>query len=77
MSVMIEISQKDKSLLSSLTQKGVDVNYQCLEGYCGSCRATIVKGDVEYTTEPLAYLRDNEVLTCCSQPKDTVVLEIN
>ncbi|OOS02353.1 ferredoxin [Moraxella cuniculi DSM 21768] len=43
------------------------VRYECQEGYCGSCRMTVVAhtGEVKYIKKPIATLADNEVLACC------------
>ena len=68
--------QHASSLLESLEAQGVDINYQCREGYCGSCRVQLLQGEVHYTLEPLAWLNDGEVLTCCSIPKTHLKIKI-
>jgi ferredoxin len=59
---------RHKSTLAFLEQQGIDVHYQCLEGYCGACRCKLVKGEVEYPIFPMACIRDGEILSCCSVP---------
>lgn len=59
---------RHKSTLSYLEEQGIDVHYQCLEGYCGACRCKMTKGEIEYPIFPMACIRDGEILTCCSVP---------
>lgn len=33
------------------------VEYQCREGYCGSCRTRLVAGQVDWIAEPLAFIQ--------------------
>lgn len=55
-----------ETLLEGLERTGHQVEYQCRSGYCGSCRVTLDEGEVDYQLQPLAMLRQNEVLPCCS-----------
>ncbi len=64
------------SLLESMEQQGVQVPYQCREGYCGACRTQLVKGKVTYLREPMAWLNDNEVLPCCCVPTSDIKLKL-
>ena len=41
------------SLLHCLESNKIDAAYQCREGYCGACRATLVSGEVNYNEERL------------------------
>lgn len=68
--------QHQNNLLESLEEEQVNVHYQCREGYCGSCRVRLVTGQVHYLLEPMAWLNDNEVLTCCSVPKTHLKLQL-
>lgn len=67
------------SLLESLERADIKVNSQCRKGFCGACRVNLTKGEVEYFTEPLGFIRNNEVLPCCCKPKpnSNIELEIN
>lgn len=64
------------TLLESLEAQGVDIQYQCREGYCGSCRVKLVKGQVHYFEEPMAFIDDDEILPCCCVPKTPLSLKI-
>ncbi|WP_435978633.1 class I ribonucleotide reductase maintenance protein YfaE [Psychrobacter sp. DM4] len=57
----------DESLLDGLLRTGHEVNFQCKEGYCGSCRVRKVSSshEVSYPFAPLAMVEDNEILPCC------------
>ena len=44
------------SLLAALESHNVAVEYQCREGYCGSCRTRLVAGQVDWIAEPLAFI---------------------
>lgn len=58
--------------LEYLESQGLKVNYHCRDGTCGACRCKLNKGDVSYTTDPLAYIRDGEILTCCTKPTSDI-----
>ncbi|MFA3792265.1 class I ribonucleotide reductase maintenance protein YfaE [Aliiglaciecola sp. SL4] len=53
------------TILESLEQQNVEVHYHCREGFCGACRSKLICGEVDYTTDPLAYIDDDEFLPCC------------
>ena len=61
-------ARNDKTLLESLEQSGIDVHYHCREGFCGACRTKLKAGEVRYTTDPLAFIDDDEILPCCCIP---------
>lgn len=65
-----------KTLLQELESKGTNVNPQCREGYCGSCRCKLVSGDVTYITEPIAYIGNNEILPCIAKADTDIILDI-
>ncbi len=71
----IPFDPADKTLLNSLEKNNVDVHYHCRDGFCGACRVTLTCGQVEYPNgEPLAFVGDNEILTCCSIPVSDISL---
>lgn len=65
-----------ETILDGLERTGHSVEFQCRSGYCGACRTTLEEGSVEYTTEPMAFLRKNEVLPCCSKPLEDISLNV-
>lgn len=68
--------QSGETLLEGLERTGHVVEYQCRSGYCGSCRTRIISGEVQYLSDPLAYVSNGEVLPCCCVPVDTISLDV-
>lgn len=55
----------DTTLLTALEAASVHIHYHCREGFCGACRTKLLEGEVAYTTDPLAFIDDDEILPCC------------
>lgn len=77
----MKIGKSEKPLLDTIADNGVDVPFSCKGGVCCTCRAKVVKGDVEMV---LNYgLEDDDVkkgfiLTCQSYPvSDDIVLDFD
>ncbi|MFQ3170367.1 MAG: ferredoxin [Oleispira sp.] len=68
--------QHAQTLLESLEAQNITVNYQCREGYCGSCRTQLLEGEVHYTEEPMAWINDDEILPCCCIPKTAIRIKL-
>jgi len=67
----------DKNLLECLENAKVEVHYHCRDGFCGACRVTLVEGEIHYPHgEPLAFVGDGEVLSCCCVPNSDIKLII-
>ena len=64
----LEFVAPSTTLLHTLENANIDVQYQCREGFCGACRAQLKSGQVSYNQEPLAFVREGEILLCCSRP---------
>ena len=64
----------DESLLDGLLRTGHGVNFQCREGYCGSCRVQKLSSshEIDYPFAPLAMIEDNEILPCCCRVKGVI-----
>ncbi|MDD7983342.1 class I ribonucleotide reductase maintenance protein YfaE [Lentisphaera marina] len=67
-------AQGDISLLEELEAQNLDVNYSCRSGFCGACKATVVKGDVEHLESSMCKLAKDEILTCCSKAMGDIEL---
>ncbi len=72
----IEFSTGCPSILQCLESQKIEVAYQCREGYCGACRATLISGSVDYSEEPLAFVRDGEILLCCCKPQGDISISL-
>lgn len=64
------------TILETLERSNVKVESQCRSGYCGACKVKLKKGSVGYTTQPIGFIKENEVLTCCAIPQSDVEIEI-
>jgi ferredoxin len=67
----------NNTLLETIEQNDVEIQYHCREGYCGACRSKLISGEVEYTTDPLAFIDDDEILPCCCIPISDIDIEIS
>ncbi|HDX9082432.1 TPA: 2Fe-2S ferredoxin-like protein [Klebsiella oxytoca] len=72
----LECQDEHPSLLAALESHNIDVEYQCREGYCGSCRLRLVSGQVDWLTEPLAFVQPGEILPCCCRVKGDIEIEM-
>lgn len=63
---------EDEPLLPQLERAGVQVEYQCREGYCSSCMIKLLWGKVSYPIEPLAWVNSGYMLTCCAVVKSDI-----
>ncbi|WP_275972902.1 class I ribonucleotide reductase maintenance protein YfaE [Rosenbergiella epipactidis] len=73
---MVEPELHHSSLLQTLEHHQLEVEYQCREGYCGSCRVKLCKGRVCYASQPLAFIQQGEILPCCCQPDGDIEIEL-
>lgn len=64
------------SLLAVLEAHHHFVEYQCREGFCGSCRTRLLKGEVCYAAKPIAFVQEGEILPCCCTVKGDIELEM-
>jgi len=71
----ITFFDQDKNILNALERENIESHYHCRDGFCGACRCKLISGTVKYKVEPLAFVRDGDILTCCAEP--TSDIEIN
>lgn len=72
----INLTKSSDTILSQLESKGINVNPQCREGYCGSYRCKIARGKDSYVTEPIAYISDDEILPCIAKADSDINLDV-
>ena len=65
-----------ESILELAEACDVPVRWSCRTGVCHSCETGLVSGAVVYGPEPLDKPADGNILVCCSQPTDDVVIEL-
>jgi uncharacterized protein len=56
------------SLLELAEDGGLQPEFSCRNGSCGTCRTRILEGEVAYANQPTAPLDSNEALICCALP---------
>lgn len=56
------------SLLELAEARGLEPEFSCREGHCGTCRTRLLAGAVTYPTPPQAKVGEGEVLLCCAVP---------
>lgn len=73
----ITFLKEDKTILNALEREKVESHFHCRDGFCGACRCKLIKGDVHYEISPLAYVGDDEILTCCSVPITDIEIDLH
>jgi hypothetical protein len=63
------------SLLDFAEENGVDIDFGCRAGNCGTCITAIKSGDVDYLSEPGEKPEAGSCLACVSVPKGALVLD--
>ena len=56
------------TLLELAEAKGLNPDFSCRNGSCGSCKTRIVEGAVAYASPPTAQVAQDECLICCAVP---------
>lgn len=74
--VKLDYPADSNNLLEVLEQHKIPIEYQCRSGYCGSCRVTLLKGEVDYLVSPLAFIQHNEILACCCYPCGDIEIDL-
>ncbi|MDK1388008.1 FAD-binding oxidoreductase [Sinorhizobium sp. 8-89] len=64
------------SILAFLEAQGIEPEFSCRAGVCGTCEQGLVSGEVDYFEEPLEEMPDGRVLLCCTRPKSSIVLDL-
>ncbi len=67
----------DGTLLEFAEENRLAPAFGCRLGICGSCKTRIISGDVDYLDEPLAPRAHDEVLLCCSVPRQHLADKLN
>ena len=64
------------SILDLAEAQGLRPDFSCRTGICHTCSSKLIKGEVEYVTEPLDMPDPGCILICCSKPKTNLVIEV-
>lgn len=63
------------SLLDFAEENGIDIDFGCRAGSCGTCITAIKSGDVDYMSEPGEKPESGSCLACVTVPKGPLVLD--
>ncbi|UVM70032.1 pyridoxamine 5'-phosphate oxidase family protein [Pseudomonas alvandae] len=66
------------TLLELAEARGLNPEFSCRGGSCGTCKTRMTQGQVHYLTQPAEPVADGEVLICCAVPaqgSEPLVLE--
>ncbi len=64
------------SLLDFAESQGLEPEFSCRAGVCGTCKTALIGGEVDYFQEPLDDPGPGNVLICCCRPKGSVILDL-
>ena len=64
------------SLLELAEACDIPVRWACRTGVCHSCETALVAGTVGYRPDPIDAPADGNVLICCCQPRDDIVIDL-
>jgi ferredoxin-NADP reductase/MOSC domain-containing protein YiiM len=67
---------KFQSLLEFAEACDVPVRWSCRTGVCHTCECGLISGSVKYDPEPLDRPAAGNLLTCCSRPREDLVIDI-
>ncbi|MGA5463774.1 MOSC domain-containing protein [Mycobacterium sp. NPDC050041] len=64
------------SLLEFAEACDVPTRWSCRTGVCHNCETALLSGAVRYDPEPLEPAAEGNILICCAQPEEPVVLDL-
>src|SRR5438034_6158064 len=70
--------REDQHILEAALEAGLDLPYSCLQGWCLTCAARIVEGELDQSDSRRYYPQDREegfALLCTAKPRSDCVLE--
>ena len=60
---------EQETLLEFAEAQGLDPDFSCRAGLCGTCACKLIEGEVSYTVPPTAAVAPGSVLVCIARPK--------
>jgi ferredoxin len=72
----VQWDAKYQSLLELAEACDVPVRWSCRTGVCHNCESGLISGTVSYRPDPLERPATGDVLICCSQPQEDVVIDL-
>lgn len=69
----IEIAE-GQTILDALLAAGMDVDYSCAEGTCGTCIVPLLEGEADHRDRVLLpFERETKIAICCSRAKSGLI----
>lgn len=72
---------ENETLLEGLIRQGLKPNFQCCEGYCGTCKLThqplSKHSQIHYANTPIFMLNDGEILPCSARVTGILELDLD
>lgn len=69
--------EEGQSLLQALLDAGIDMDYSCEGGVCGTCVVPLVSGEVEHMDEFLMEdEHEDQMITCVSRGEGEIEIDI-
>jgi ferredoxin-NADP reductase/MOSC domain-containing protein YiiM len=65
-----------QSLLELAEACDAPVRWSCRTGVCHTCETALIAGKIGYRPDPVEAPADGNVLICCAQPEDDVVIDL-
>ncbi|XBC40902.1 MAG: class I ribonucleotide reductase maintenance protein YfaE [Buchnera aphidicola (Nurudea yanoniella)] len=61
-----------------LQTNNINIEYQCTQGYCGTCRIKLIKGTIYYKNKnvPLASQNPGDIFPCCCIAQGNIEIKI-
>lgn len=69
-------NSKFQSLLELAEACDIPVRWACRTGVCHTCECGLISGSVKYDPEPLEPPATGNLLTCCSRPREDLVIDL-
>ncbi|MBD2811640.1 MOSC N-terminal beta barrel domain-containing protein [Xenorhabdus sp. Vera] len=70
------IGNNQQIILEQLENQGIKIPYSCRAGICGSCKISLIQGDV-LPLKSTAIKENRQILACSCIPKNDLVIELN
>ncbi|AIO33843.1 2Fe-2S iron-sulfur cluster binding domain protein [Burkholderia cenocepacia] len=68
---------RGKTVLTAALEAGYHIAYSCRSGTCGTCRARLIEGNVEYNlSQAITTVEAGTALLCLAEPASDLVLEV-
>jgi len=75
----IDWNNRFSNILELAQEAGVEIDTDCEQGFCGTCKVKLVSGEVDMERDDgldEADLEQNMILPCVSVPRTDIVLKI-